>query len=62
MEALLILACTAQRFTLSAKAGPRVERDMSVTLAPKHGLPMRVHDRRGPGANPTSPTVPPQAR
>lgn len=45
MEALLILARTAQRFSLSALPSARIEADMSVTLAPKHGLKMRVRKR-----------------
>jgi cytochrome P450 len=45
MEALLILTRAAQRFRLSAAPGSSVERDMSVTLAPKGGLPMRVRAR-----------------
>jgi cytochrome P450 len=45
VEALLILTRTAQRFTLSAVPGARIERDMSVTLAPKHGLTLRVGSR-----------------
>jgi cytochrome P450 len=45
MEALLILTRTAQRFTLSAVPGAKIERDMSVTLAPKHGLTLRVGSR-----------------
>jgi cytochrome P450 len=45
MEALLIIATTAQRFRLRAVPGARVERDMSVTLAPRDGLKMRVQKR-----------------
>lgn len=45
MEALLILTRTAQRFSLSAVPGAKVEREMSVTLAPKHGLTLRVVSR-----------------
>lgn len=45
MEALLILTRTAQRFRLAAVPGARVERDMSVTLAPKHGLTLRASSR-----------------
>lgn len=48
MEALLILTRTAQRFSLSAVEGATVARDMSVTLAPKHGLPMHSHERSAP--------------
>jgi cytochrome P450 len=45
MEAALVLACTARRFTFSALPGERVERDMSVTLSPRGGLRMRVEAR-----------------
>jgi cytochrome P450 len=45
MEALLVLACVAQRFTLSSESSGEIGRDMSVTLAPRGGLPMRLHAR-----------------
>jgi cytochrome P450 len=45
MEALLVLACTARRYTLSSAPDVVVGRDMSVTLAPRGGLPMQVHTR-----------------
>lgn len=45
LEALLILASTAQRFSLRAVPGTVVELDMALTLAPKRGLPMCVQRR-----------------
>ncbi len=48
LEALLILASTAQRFLLRAMPGTVVELDMALTLAPKRGLPMRVQSRSRP--------------
>jgi cytochrome P450 len=54
MEALLIIATTAQRFRLCALPGARVEQDMSVTLAPRDGLRMRVQ-RRATATDPRRP-------
>jgi cytochrome P450 len=48
VEALLILTRTAQRFRLAAVPGAKVERDMSVTLAPKRGLTLRVVQNERP--------------
>lgn len=45
LEALLILACVAQRFSLQSLPGSRVDLDMALTLAPKRGLPMRLRAR-----------------
>ena len=47
MEAMLVLASGLRRFTLSSEPASVVGRDMSVTLAPRGGLPMRVHLRPG---------------
>lgn len=44
MEALLILVCVAQRFSLRALPGRTVKRDAAVTLAPR-GLHMRLSAR-----------------
>ena len=57
MEALLVLACTSRRFTLSSEPGSVVERDMSVTLAPKGGLPMRIHARKASSSLPQTPDL-----
>jgi len=45
LEALLILACTAQQFSLRAVPGARLGLDMALTLAPKDGLAMRLERR-----------------
>jgi cytochrome P450 len=42
MEAQLLLATVLQRFRLSLVPGYRVELDPSVTLRPKHGVPMTL--------------------
>lgn len=45
MEAKLILAVLAQRFTLSLRPGHVVEPEDRFTLRPKYGLPMTIHER-----------------
>jgi cytochrome P450 len=45
MEAQLILANIAQRYTLRVAPGETVEKAASITLYPKHGLPMMVRER-----------------
>lgn len=45
MEAKLILATLAQRFRFSLAPGQKVRPNPLVTLAPKRGLRMRIHDR-----------------
>ncbi len=47
LEATLVLAMTLSKFSLHADAMP--EPDPSVTLRPKHGLPMRVSRLDAPG-------------
>jgi cytochrome P450 len=43
MEAKLVLACTLRRVSLTSLGADTPARDMAVTLAPRGGLPMRVH-------------------
>lgn len=43
MEAKLVLACTLRRVSLTDLGAETPARDMAVTLAPRGGLPMRVH-------------------
>jgi cytochrome P450 len=45
MEATLLLATIAQKFSFSLAPGPPVAPFFSVTLRPKNGLPMRLHRR-----------------
>ena len=45
MEAQLILATIAQRYQLRMVPGHPVEPQMLVTLRPKYGLQMTIHDR-----------------
>ncbi len=47
MEATLVLAAIAQRFRLALPPGFQLDLLPSVTLRPRHGLPMRVRARRG---------------
>jgi cytochrome P450 len=46
MEAQLILATIAQRYRLCLEPGQVVEKAASITLYPKHGLPMTLHQRQ----------------
>ncbi len=46
MEAVLILATVAQRFRLELEPGYRLKILPSVTLRPRGGIPVIVHDRR----------------
>jgi cytochrome P450 len=43
MEAKLVLACTLRRVSLTSLGDDTPARDLAVTLAPRGGLPMRVH-------------------
>jgi cytochrome P450 len=45
MEAQLITATVAQRYQLKLVPGHRVEPEISLTLRPKYGLPMTIHER-----------------
>jgi cytochrome P450 len=45
MEASLITAMIAQRFRLDLVPGARVVPETTVTLRPRHGLPMTLHHR-----------------
>jgi cytochrome P450 len=46
LEAVLVLACLAQRWTLELAPGQRIEPQALVTLRPKYGLRMVVAARR----------------
>jgi cytochrome P450 len=46
LEAKLVLAYTLLRVGFSEQYTHEVERDLAVTLAPRHGLPMRVRALR----------------
>jgi cytochrome P450 len=46
MEAAIIAAMIAQRYTLDFIPGSKVVLDPTITLRPRHGLPMTVHPRR----------------
>jgi cytochrome P450 len=46
MEAILLLATMAQRFRMSLVAGRKVKMLPSVTLRPKNGIRMVLHERR----------------
>jgi cytochrome P450 len=46
MEATLIAAMLAQRFTLDLVEGAPAQPDATVTLRPRYGLPMTMHRRR----------------
>jgi cytochrome P450 len=45
MEAVILAAMIAQRFTLDLVPGAKVVLDPTITLRPLHGLPMTVHVR-----------------
>jgi cytochrome P450 len=47
-EAVLVLAALAGRWRPALVPGSVVETQAAVTLRPKHGLPMTLHERRGP--------------
>ena len=46
LETTLIAAMVAQRFTLDLEPGADVVPEPTVTLRPRHGLPMVVRPRR----------------
>ncbi|KFA93180.1 cytochrome P450 [Archangium violaceum] len=48
MELKLALAMMLQRYRLALVPGSRIDREVLITLSPKHGMPMTVHaqDRR----------------
>jgi cytochrome P450 len=51
MEAVLILATIARRYRVSVEPGQTLELLPSITLRPRHGLRMRVHQREtGPAS------------
>jgi hypothetical protein len=45
MEAQLVLATVAQRFSLRLVSGHRVEPQVLLTMRPRYGLPMTLHTR-----------------
>jgi cytochrome P450 len=45
MEAQLITATIAQRYRLRLVPAHPVEPEVSLTLRPKYGLPMTIHER-----------------
>lgn len=47
LEAVLLAAIVAQRFTFDLVPGARIVPDPTVTLRPLHGLPMTMQRRRG---------------
>ena len=49
VEGVLLLALIAQRYELTLLPGQRVEMELAVTLRPRHGLPMVLHQRGGGG-------------
>jgi cytochrome P450 len=51
MEARLLLATIAQRYTLALAPGQTVQTLARITLIPKGGLPMTMHERRRPAPN-----------
>jgi cytochrome P450 len=42
MELKIVLALILQRYRLKLAPGARIDRDVKLTLAPKHGMPMVV--------------------
>ncbi len=58
MEAAIIAAMIAQRYTLDFVPGSKVVLDPTITLRPRHGLPMTVHPRRpAPAATQAAPVA-----
>jgi cytochrome P450 len=55
MEAVLILAAVAQRFCLTLASDRPLELEPSVTLRPKHGIPVRVAERTAAQRGATGP-------
>lgn len=43
MEATLIIAMLVQRFRLELEEGAEVSAEATVTLRPRHGIPMRLY-------------------
>lgn len=52
MEAILIIATVARRFRMTPADARPLELDASITLRPRNGIPMIVHDRRALGGPP----------
>jgi cytochrome P450 len=57
MEAVLILATVVQRYRLALAPGHKLELLPSVTLRPKHGIKMVVHERSSAGPGAATPVV-----
>jgi cytochrome P450 len=55
LEIKIVLAILLQRFRLELEPGARVDRRVAITMAPKHGMPMRLH--RADGAWKRDPSV-----
>ena len=45
-EAILVVATIAQRFRLALVPGFKLELDPSITLRPRHGIPMQISERK----------------
>jgi cytochrome P450 len=58
MEAVLILATVAQRYRLELVPGYTLELLPSITLRPRHGLPMLVREFKGAGHDRETPDAP----
>lgn len=52
MEATLLLAAIARRFTIALVPGQEITPEASVTLRPKHGVRVVLEERRAPAAPP----------
>jgi cytochrome P450 len=61
MEAVLCLATIAQRFRLSLAPGFQLRLLPSVTLRPRHGVSMVLHDRHAAGTHAEQQTAPERA-
>jgi cytochrome P450 len=59
MEAVLILATVASRYRLALAPGYALELFPSITLRPKRGLPMVLHEAAGAGRRPEALAEPP---
>jgi cytochrome P450 len=57
LEAVLILATVVQRYRLALAPGHKLELLPSVTLRPKHGIKMVLHERFGAESGGTAPAV-----
>ncbi len=53
MEGVLVLAILARRFQWSLAPNANIELEASLTLQPKHGMPMHLHKRSIPETSPS---------